>query len=131
MEENFGCPVIPEEIKKKVNTAAKNILFISGSAKLQASSNKGLNEVVQIMKANPAMSLVIDGHTDNVGSDIMNQALSDNRAAAVKNYLISKGIDESRITSYGHGETMPIADNKTSIGRQQNRRSEMTLSYYR
>lgn len=83
------------------------------------------------MKANAAMRLVIDGHTDNVGSDVMNQALSENRAAAVKNYLVSKGIEESRIVSYGHGETMPIADNKTASGRQQNRRSEMTLSYYK
>lgn len=129
--ENFGCPVISEEVKKKVNTAAKNILFISGSAKLQTSSYKGLNDVVQIMKANPAMSLVIDGHTDNVGSDEMNQTLSDNRAASVKNYLVNKGVDENRITSSGHGETMPIADNKTASGRQQNRRSEMMLSYYK
>jgi len=129
--DNFGCPVITEEVKKKVNTAAKNILFITGSAKLQTSSYKGLNDVIQIMKDNPAMSLAIDGHTDNVGSDELNQKLSDNRAAAVKNYLVSKGIDESRITSTGHGETMPIADNATAAGRQQNRRSEMTLSYYK
>jgi OmpA-OmpF porin, OOP family len=127
--DNLGCPVITEEVKKKVNTAAKNILFVTGSAKLQASSNKGLNDVVQIMKDNPAMSLSIDGHTDNVGNDELNQKLSDNRAAAVKSYLVSKGIDASRITSAGHGETMPIADNKTAAGRQQNRRSEMTLSY--
>jgi len=129
--DNFGCPVITEEVKKKVNTAAKNILFITGSAKLQTSSYKGLNDVILIMKDNPAMSLAIDGHTDNVGSDELNQKLSDNRAAAVKNYLVSKGIDESRIASTGHGETMPIADNATAAGRQQNRRSEMTLSYYK
>ena len=83
------------------------------------------------MKDNPAISLSIDGHTDNVGSDELNQKLSDNRAAAVKSYLVSKGIDASRITSSGHGETMPIADNTTAAGRQQNRRSEMTLSYYK
>ena len=129
--DNLGCPVITEEVKKKVNTAAKNILFVTGSAKLQASSNKGLNEVAQIMKDNPAISLSIDGHTDNVGSDELNQKLSDNRAAAVKSYLVSKGIGASRITSSGHGETMPIADNTTAAGRQQNRRSEMTLSYYK
>jgi len=129
--ENFGCPVITEEVKKKVSTAARNILFISGSAKLQTSSYRGLNDVVQIMKDNPPMSLSIDGHTDNVGSDEMNMKLSDNRAAAVKNYLVSKGIDESRITSTGHGATMPIADNNTAAGRQKNRRYEMTLSYYK
>jgi outer membrane protein OmpA-like peptidoglycan-associated protein len=130
-KENFGCPIIPEEVKKRVNTAAKNILFITGSAKLQKSSFKGLDDVVKIMTENSGMSLAIDGHTDNVGKDEYNQTLSDNRAASVKNYLVSKGINESRITASGHGETMPIADNKTAAGRQQNRRSELTLSYYK
>ena len=129
--ENQGCPAISEEIKKKVDVAAKNILFVTGSFKLAASSNKGLNEVAKIMTDNPDMKLAIDGHTDNVGTDEKNQILSDNRAAAVKAYLVKKGIDESRITATGHGETMPIADNKTAAGRQKNRRSELTLSYYK
>ncbi|MEI2740057.1 MAG: OmpA family protein [Chitinophagaceae bacterium] len=129
-KENFGCPVITEEVKKRVNMAAKNILFVTGSAKLQKSSFKGLDDVVKIMTENPGMSLAIDGHTDNVGKDEYNQTLSDNRAASVKTYLVSKGIDESRITATGHGETMPIADNKTAAGRQKNRRSELNLSYY-
>ena len=130
-KENFGCPVITEEVKKRVNMAAKNILFVTGSAKLQKSSFKGLDDVVKIMTENPGMSLAIDGHTDNVGKDEYNQTLSDNRAASVKIYLVSKGIDEGRITATGHGETMPIADNKTAAGRQQNRRSELTLSYFK
>ncbi|MBC7875269.1 MAG: OmpA family protein [Ferruginibacter sp.] len=130
-KENFGCPVIAEEVKKRVDLAAKNILFVTGSAKLQTKSYKGLDDVVQIMKDSPGMSLAIDGHTDDVGTDENNQTLSDNRAASVKVYLVSKGIDESRITSTGHGESMPIADNKTAAGRQQNRRSEMKLSYYK
>jgi OmpA-OmpF porin, OOP family len=128
--ENFGCPLIPPEIMKRVDIAAKNILFVTGSAKLQTKSFKGLNDVVKIMQENPAMKLTIDGHTDNVGADDYNQTLSDNRAASVMNYIVSKGIDASRITSAGHGETMPIADNKTAAGRQQNRRVEMKLSYY-
>lgn len=129
--ENYGCPVITEEVKKKVNLAAKNILYVTGSAKLQTKSYKGLNDVAQIMAENPGMSLNIDGHTDNVGADDKNQVLSQNRADAVKNYLVSKGVDAGRITSTGYGETKPIADNKTAAGRQQNRRSELTLSYYK
>ena len=130
-KENFGCPIIPPAVKKRIDVAAKNILFVTGSYKLQASSFKGLNDVVKIMNEFPGASLAIDGHTDWVGTEEYNQKLSDNRAAAVKNYLVSKGVDESRITSAGHGESMPIADNKTAAGRQKNRRSEMTLSYYK
>ena len=128
--ENFGCPVIPPEIIKRVEIAAKNILFITGSAKLQTKSYKGLNDVVAIMKENPEMKLAIDGHTDWVGTDEYNQKLSDDRAASVRAYIISKGVDASRIVSAGHGESMPIADNKTAAGRQQNRRVEMKLSYF-
>lgn len=127
---NQGCPVIAEEVKTRVNKAAQNILFITGSAKLQKSSYKGLDEVAKILNENPEMELNIDGHTDNVGSDAMNQTLSDNRAATVKNYFISKGIAEERIKSAGHGETQPIADNKTAAGRQKNRRVELLLSYF-
>jgi outer membrane protein OmpA-like peptidoglycan-associated protein len=82
------------------------------------------------MNENPDIKLAIDGHTDNVGKDDFNQTLSENRANAVKEYFVSKGIDESRITSAGHGETMPIADNNTAAGRQKNRRVELKLSYY-
>ena len=129
--DNFGCPVIAEEVKQRVDIAARNILFVTGSAKLQNKSFKGLDDVVKIMKDNPGMSLAIDGHTDDVGTEENNQVLSDNRAASVRDYLVSKGIEEGRITATGHGESMPIADNKTATGRQQNRRSEMKLSYYK
>ena len=128
-KENQGCPLITEEVKKKVDYAANNILFVTASYKLLSKSYKGLDEVVKILKENPDMNLAIDGHTDNVGNDEFNQKLSNNRAAAVKRYFISKGIEESRITSAGHGRTMPIADNKTAAGRQKNRRVEMKLSY--
>ncbi len=98
---------------------------------MKSSSFKGLNDVVAIMKDNPDMLLAIDGHTDSDGSEEMNQTLSENRANTVKNYLVSKGIDESRITATGHGELKPIATNKTAAGKAQNRRSELTLSYFR
>ena len=130
VKENQGCPVIKEEIKKKIELAAKNIYFATGSAKLLAKSNKGLNEVVKILNDDPGMKLVIDGHTDNTGKPDKNQVLSENRAAAVKNYLVSKGVDENRLTSVGHGQDQPIADNKTAAGRAKNRRVEMKLNYW-
>ncbi|RZL06513.1 MAG: OmpA family protein, partial [Pedobacter sp.] len=128
---NRGCPEIKAEVKKKIDVAANNILFATGSARLAASSNKGLNEVVKIMQEDADVLLAIDGHTDDVGKEEFNQTLSESRAASVKQYLVGKGIDESRITSAGHGETSPIADNKSAAGRKKNRRVELVLSYYR
>ena len=128
--ENQGCPVINDEEKKTVTYAANNIYFVTGSYKLLSKSNKGLDEVVAIMKKNPDMKLAIDGHTDDVGSDEMNQRLSDNRAGTVKTYFVSQGVEESRLTAVGHGETMPVVDNKSAANRQKNRRVEMKLSYF-
>jgi outer membrane protein OmpA-like peptidoglycan-associated protein len=97
---------------------------------LLSKSFKGLDEVVKIMAADQAMKITIDGHTDNVGSDASNQKLSENRANAVKSYLVKKGVDANRIEVTGYGETKPIADNKTAAGRQKNRRVELELKYY-
>ncbi|MES1224485.1 MAG: OmpA family protein [Bacteroidota bacterium] len=131
VKENQGCPEIKEDIKKKVEFAARNIYFATGSSKLLAKSNKGLAAVAKIMTDDPGMKLAIDGHTDNTGKPDKNQTLSEARAAAVKAFLVSKGgVDESRITSKGHGQDEPIADNKTSAGRAKNRRVELKLSYY-
>ena len=115
---------------KKINFAAKNVFFATGSFKLLPKSFKNLDVVVKILNDNPTYKLNIDGHTDEVGKDDYNMTLSDNRAASVKAYLVSKGISESRLTSTGYGETKPIADNKTVAGRAQNRRVEMTAHNY-
>lgn len=127
---NQGCPEIKADVIKQVDFAASNIYFATGKFVLLAKSFKGLDEVAKIMKNDPAMKIAIDGHTDNVGSDASNQKLSENRANAVRNYLVKKGVDASRITVTGHGEGSPIADNNTAAGRQKNRRVELTLSYY-
>ena len=126
---NQGCPEIKEEVITKINYAAQNIYFASGKYTLLSKSFKGLDEVAEIMKENPDTKLEIEGHTDNTGSDVLNQKLSENRAAAVKAYLVKKGVDESRLNSAGFGPSMPVADNKTPAGRQKNRRVEMKLGY--
>ncbi len=128
--ENQGCPEIKEDVVKKINFAASNIYFATGKFVLLSKSNKGLDEVAKILAENPDMKLAIDGHTDDVGKDETNQVLSDKRAAAVKAYLVKKGVDESRLAATGYGETKPIADNKTAAGRQKNRRVELELSYF-
>jgi OOP family OmpA-OmpF porin len=129
-KENMGCPEIKADIKSKVDFAARNIYFASGSYKLLSKSNKGLNDVAQIMKDNPQMKLSIDGHTDNSGKPDKNQVLSQSRANAVMQYLVSKGVDASRLNASGHGQDLPIASNKTPAGRQKNRRVELKLGYY-
>ena len=126
---NQGCPEIKTEIIKKVDYAAQNILFVTGSYKLVATSNKGLDEVIKILQSNPDLKIAVQGHTDDVGDGAKNQALSENRANAVKAYFVSKGIEESRVTGNGYGEDQPIADNKTVAGRKKNRRVEMKLGY--
>ena len=127
---NQGCPVIAKEIIEKINFAAKNVFFSTGSYKLLPKSFKSLDEVVNIMKADESLKIDIDGHTDAQGTDESNQVLSDNRAGAVKNYLTGKGVDASRLKSTGYGETKPVADNTTAAGRAKNRRTEMTVRNY-
>jgi OmpA-OmpF porin, OOP family len=127
---NFGCPVIAQAVIDKINYAAKNIFFATGSSKLLPKSFKSLNEVAKIMAADQSLKLDIDGHTDNQGKPEKNQTLSEARAAAVKAYLVTKGIDESKMTFAGHGQDMPAADNKTAAGRAQNRRVELKARNY-
>ena len=124
---NMGCPVIAKEVVDKINFAAKNVFFATGSFKLLPKSFKSLNEVASIMTADPSLLLDIDGHTDDVGTNEKNQLLSENRAGAVKEYLVGKGVPDTRMKSTGYGEDKPIADNKTVAGRAKNRRTEMTV----
>ena len=127
---NFGCPVIAQAVIDKINYAAKNIFFATGSAKLLPKSFKSLNDVAKILGNDNTLKLDIDGHTDSQGKADKNQTLSENRAAAVKAYLAGKGVDESRMTDAGHGMDMPVADNKTAAGRAKNRRVELKAKNY-
>ena len=127
---NFGCPVISEEIIKRVNIAAQNIFFQTAKSTLLPKSFPKLNDVVTILKDNPSFKVQIDGHTDFVGNDAYNQTLSEQRAAAVKAYLVGQGIAEGRLSSAGYGESRPVADNNTAAGKAKNRRVEMTLRNY-
>lgn len=126
---NNGCPEIKDEIKKKAEYAAQRLYFATGSYKLLDKSFKGLDDVANLLKSDPSLRLTINGYTDNTGNAAKNQVLSENRAASVKNYLVGKGIDESRIKSTGYGVLDPVADNKTAAGRAKNRRVEFKLEY--
>ena len=110
--DSVGCPM--EQTLK--------LLFDFDSAELRPESITELERVVKFMGDVPFAKAMIEGHTDSKGSDVYNQKLSDRRAKAVFDYLTSRGVDPSRLSSVGKGESAPIADNATDEGRQQNRR---------
>lgn len=105
----------------------KNIFFDTKKFNLKPESAAELDKVVQLLKDNPKLKIQISGHTDNVGKPKDNLLLSTNRAKSVLGYLLQKGIAPARLTSKGFGSTKPVADNKTEIGKAQNRRTEMTV----
>jgi outer membrane protein OmpA-like peptidoglycan-associated protein len=124
---NQGCPEVSEEVMKTLNNYGKVILFDSGKSTFQKGTYTVLQSITSILKEYPYSKFMIEGHTDSDGSNAMNQTLSENRAAAVKNYLIENGIGADRLRSTGFGETKPIATNKTAKGKAMNRRVEISL----
>ncbi len=105
-----------------------NIFFDFGKATLRSESFPELDRLVELMGKNEKVQIEISGHTDNVGSDDANLKLSEERAKAVMDYVIAKGIDASRMVSKGYGETKPLATNDTDEGKQLNRRVEFTVN---
>ncbi len=116
---------------KKMDVGAsivlKNILFNTGEATLKPSSFATLDKLAELLLKNPEVKVEVSGHTDNVGSASFNKRLSKQRALAVKNYLVSKGVEQDRIVAVGYGFEKPVASNDTPEGRQQNRRVELKI----
>lgn len=117
--------LVPIEIGQVVRL--NNVFFDFDKWDLRSESSLELDRVVSLLKENPAIVIEMSAHTDAKGSDEYNFKLSDNRARSVMEYIISKGIDASRITSKGYGESKPVATNETDEGRQLNRRVEFTI----
>jgi outer membrane protein OmpA-like peptidoglycan-associated protein len=105
----------------------KNVFFETGLSALRKESFPALDELVAALKVKPRLVIEIAGHTDNVGSPESNQKLSENRAGAVRDYLLKHGIGPKRVTAKGYGETQPVASNENPDGRQQNRRTEVRI----
>ena len=99
--------------------------FDFNKATIKPSGRDVLDKAVKTLKDNPDLHVVIEGHTDSVGSDSYNLKLSERRAAAVKTYLVGEGISATRITTRGYGKTRPVASNETEAGRAQNRRADV------
>lgn len=118
--------IISEEDKKVVNDAIKNLEFDLAKATIRSTSFESLDRVANLITTKN-LSLKLAGHTDSQGSDTYNMKLSKDRAESVKAYLVSKGVNASRVEATGYGETQPIDNNTTEKGRQNNRRVEFTL----
>jgi|CXWL01.1.fsa_nt_gi outer membrane protein OmpA-like peptidoglycan-associated protein len=114
-------------IETNASAVLKNIFFDVGKFELKTESQAELEKLIQLLNENPALKIEISGHTDNEGKPADNLLLSNNRAKAVVNYLVSKAVPVQRLTAKGYGETKPIADNKTEDGRALNRRTEMKV----
>lgn len=104
-----------------------NVFFDSGKSTLRPESDKELNQLAEYMSLKKTLVIEIAGYTDNVGDVNANQKLSLDRASAVKQYLVKKGIAGSRINAKGYGDAKPVADNSTADGRQKNRRTEVHI----
>ena len=120
----FATTQTPEGLKLTLSAQA---LFESGQTSLKGQARRVLDQVLDVLHAYPDNTLRISGHTDSTGSVAYNQKLSKRRADAVAHYLATKGVSRERMTVIGYGETRPVADNQTEVGRVQNRRVEIDI----
>ncbi|PSR56705.1 hypothetical protein AHMF7605_26020 [Adhaeribacter arboris] len=122
--ENAKIERVGEGIKITFNSG---ILFATNSAELQPTSKTDIEKLAATLKKYGDTNVLIQGHTDNTGSDAINQPLSERRAQAVQDYITSLGVEPSRLTAEGYGSSQPVADNTTAAGKQANRRVEVAI----
>lgn len=127
---NHGCPLVDQSTQSKIDMMTKNITWTKSKGyTLTTTSNKSLDQIASMLTADPNLKVAINAYTDNTGKAEDSKTLSQNRADAIKSYLVSKGVKESQITATGYGADQPISDNGTSAGRAKNNRVEIKLSY--
>jgi len=105
-----------------------DVLFDTGKYSLTSGAREKLAKVAGILLAYPGLNIEVGGYTDNVGGDVMNPTLSENRAGSVRDYLVQQGVTTGSVSAKGFGNTLPVASNDSSSGRQQNRRVELVVS---
>jgi len=105
-----------------------DVLFETGRAELKGGATANLGKLAAFLNQYPDRNVIIEGHTDSVGSESYNQSLSERRADSVKAYLVGQGIAAARLTSVGKGESVPVASNDSATGRQMNRRVEVIIA---
>ncbi len=124
---NNGCPQVTKEEVATLNSLFKSVFFKTGKYTFMPATYEILDSAAKIIVKYPTAKFTVSGYTDSVGNDARNLRLSQQRADAVRDYLVSKGVSSANLTSTGYGESNPIASNKTRSGRAQNRRVEIQL----
>ncbi|KJZ62777.1 OmpA family protein [Pseudomonas fluorescens] len=135
--EHHGCPlpqyparVKPEPVQSEVITLsdAGDVLFAFNQSELTPAAQSKLDSLMPKLQSDDVVSIKVIGHTDSIGSDTYNQALSERRASSVAAYLLSQGVAPNKLTSEGKGQSQPVADNETEEGRAKNRRVELHVN---
>ncbi|WP_283183271.1 OmpA family protein [Pseudomonas svalbardensis] len=135
--EHHGCPlpqypasVKPEPVQSEVITLsdAGDVLFAFNQSELTPAAQSKLDSLMPKLQSAEVVSIKVIGHTDSVGSETYNQALSERRASSVAAYLLSQGLAPNKLTSEGKGQSQPVADNETEEGRAKNRRVELHIN---
>jgi len=127
---NHGCPEVDASTQSKVDVMSKNIAWTTTtSTTLSTRSNKSLDQIASMLTADPNLKVTIGAHSSNAGDADQNKTMTQQRADAIKAYLVSKGVAASQIESTGFGGEQPIADNTTAAGRTKNARVELRLHY--
>ncbi|RZL39600.1 MAG: hypothetical protein EOO96_00225 [Pedobacter sp.] len=124
----YEVEILLDKIKVGSNVTMQNVFFDTNKFDLLPPSVIELNLLIDLLTANVSVEVEIEGHTDNVGDEKLNQKLSENRVKSVYDYLIKNGIDKRRLSFKGYGETKPKADNSTEEGKKQNRRTEFKIT---
>ena len=117
-----------KNIKVGNNITLKNVFFNTAKWDVKADSYAELDRLVALLAEIPSLKIEISGHTDNVGSESLNELLSQKRADAVVKYLVEKGVDKNRLTAKGYGQSKPVGPNDTEQGRALNRRTEFEIT---
>jgi len=128
LSEQLNAILQTRDTARGLIVSMSDVLFDTGRFTLKPSAREKLARVAGILIAYPGLDIEVGGYTDNVGSDAMNQTLSENRAGTVRDYLVQEGVAMSAVSAKGFGNRLPVASNDNSSGRQQNRRVELLVS---
>ena len=128
LAEQLNSILQTRETARGLIVSMSDVLFDSGKFSLKPGAREKLAKVAGILLSYPGLNIAVGGYTDNVGGDAMNQTLSENRADSVRDYLVQQGVASGAVSSKGFGNSLPVATNGNSTGRQQNRRVELLVS---